>query len=1487
MGRTVSDCLIHSGFELERASNIWRRPHFNGIAYSDGEDVERRVGAAIADATDLSILSAELRKCETDWASRYHLSGSRANLLRPFKDLLSGDVLEIGSGCGALTRFLGECGGNVIALEGTLRRAAITRSRTRDQNNVTVVAEKLDHFDPEMRFDVVTLIGVLEYASVYSGGRNPALTLLKQAKSLLKPQGRLILAIENQLGLKYFAGAPEDHIGGPMYGVEGRYRANEPRTFGRKVLASLLEEAGFTDAHFMAPFPDYKFPVSIVTQRGFEARAFDAAAFAWQSVHRDQQFPSVAAFSPERVWPQVIENGLGLDMANSFLVCASPVRREEAAFPLAFHYSTERLPQYCREAIFVDRASGEIDVVYNWISSLTGEGEGDCPLQQKRLIQSEYIDGTPLSWKLLEIVTRDGWTIAEVASFVAFFVELIDKFHVLRVGTQIERRAEFRLPGEVFDCIPQNIIIRKSEPAAVIDEEWEAREGVELGYLILRALVDLPLSVTRFGRNSECAEMTRGSFISSVFEASGLSISNEKIQEYMEIEKRVQRQVSGLELEEFQRSSHFVMPTSSLVSKVNDYERIIGTLRTEIGGLQTEVERGRELVHASHAKLRLGEEEQRHLVEGLAQVDQLLASSHAEKDRLRAAVEEAKEREAASAQEASAARHAASEAQDAAKNAQQAMRLLQLEAEAAKEAGDALRQALLARESELENVLRRSESQASETRAVADDLQRSKEKLAAAHHMYAVAERLHLTARQEADDLIRRLKEKEAEDDYHQYVIDALKGSTSWRLTAPLRSLKQVAIAIGRVPVLARYQMGVAARWIWPRLPLSPSLKAGLKSAAFSKLPFLFASSRAFRDWRMLRDLDGSADARFRQASASQGRGDLHDGYVPLQSTAAPVGVPAKIICFYLPQFHPIPENDAWWGSGFTEWTNVKPATPQFEGHYQPRAPDELGYYDLLDRSTQRRQIELAKLHGIGGFCFYFYWFGGKRLLEKPVENYLDDRSLDLPFCLCWANENWSRRWDGLDTEILMAQSHSPEDDIAFIAEVAPYLRDPRYIRVDGRPLLLVYRPNLLPSARATGDRWRKWCRENGIGEIYLAYTQSFEAVDPATYGFDAAIEFPPNNSAPPLITDTVRPITRDCQVTVYDWRIFPLRSLQYTEPGYTLFRSVCPSWDNTARRGNKGTVFLHNTPDLYRLWLTNAITDTCLRFTKGDQRLVFVNAWNEWAEGAYLEPDRRYGYAYLQATRDALEACRRPSAAIAVHAFYEDVFDEILHRIQLLPTFCKIFATTTPDKEAYVRQRLVGSGRLFSLRVLPNLGRDVLPFLKILPVISSEKFSVVVKVHTKKSPHRDDGGEWRNDLYEQLLDRKAFEAMLRAFENDPVLGMVGPDRHFVPMSTYIGSNASRIFSIGDRLGLSEQKVLKQGFFAGTMFAARVSALEPLMRLGFSDDEFEPEMGQVDGTLAHAIERGMSLSVAAAEMRIGSCADLHSHAVVNERYGFA
>lgn len=381
-------------------------------------------------------------------------------------------------------------------------------------------------------------------------------------------------------------------------------------------------------------------------------------------------------------------------------------------------------------------------------------------------------------------------------------------------------------------------------------------------------------------------------------------------------------------------------------------------------------------------------------------------------------------------------------------------------------------------------------------------------------------------------------------------------------------------------------------------------------------------------------------EAARRQPSSSEYIPDVGD------SANAPA-LPVRVIAFYLPQFHPIPENDAWWGKGFTEWTNVTKAVPQFEGHFQPRLPDALGFYDLRLKEVQREQIALAKRYGVYGFCYHHYWFAGKRLLERPLQQMLDDPSLDFPFCICWANENWTRRWDGCDDEVLLGQNHCLEDDLAFLAELEPALRDPRYIRVDGRPLLIVYRPQLFPDPAATARHWREYARERGVPEPYLVNVWSFpEAVDPHSIGFDAAVEFPPHQYPCSEITEKMVFLNPafDGRVCDYQVCVEHAEATRHQRRSFDLFPGVMTAWDNTPRRLEHGTVYANATPEAYRRWM-RAAGERALDFPQPDQRMVFVNAWNEWAEGTYLEPDRRYGYAYLSATRDVVESLGRVGA--------------------------------------------------------------------------------------------------------------------------------------------------------------------------------------------------------------------------------------------------
>jgi hypothetical protein len=354
------------------------------------------------------------------------------------------------------------------------------------------------------------------------------------------------------------------------------------------------------------------------------------------------------------------------------------------------------------------------------------------------------------------------------------------------------------------------------------------------------------------------------------------------------------------------------------------------------------------------------------------------------------------------------------------------------------------------------------------------------------------------------------------------------------------------------------------------------------------------------------------------------------------ESPPATAADSVRAIAMYLPQFHRVPENDRWWGEGFTEWTNVRRARPMFSGHEQPHVPHpDVGYYDLDDASVLERQAALARRHGIHGFCYYHYWFAGRRILEKPVERLLASDGPDFPFCLCWANENWTRTWDGRDQEMLLEQWHSPESDERFLVDLLPALRDRRYITVEGRPLVVVYRPALL--AAGTADRWRLVAERAGLPGLFLALVHSFDQVDPRTLGFDAAIQFPPLElTTEPLPTRRLRGRSRRFRGSVLDYRAAVRQAIARPQPEYTLFRGVMPGWDNTPRRMERATAWIGDSPELYGRWL-RAAAERMRREQPADRQLVFINAWNEWGEGAHLEPDVRHGYRRLEETAAAL----------------------------------------------------------------------------------------------------------------------------------------------------------------------------------------------------------------------------------------------------------
>jgi len=367
-----------------------------------------------------------------------------------------------------------------------------------------------------------------------------------------------------------------------------------------------------------------------------------------------------------------------------------------------------------------------------------------------------------------------------------------------------------------------------------------------------------------------------------------------------------------------------------------------------------------------------------------------------------------------------------------------------------------------------------------------------------------------------------------------------------------------------------------------------------------------------------------------------------------------------RLIAFYLPQYHPIPENDEWWGKGFTEWTNVAKAKPLFKGHYQPHIPADLGFYDLRLPETRQAQADLAREYGIHGFCYYHYWFNGKRLLEQPFQEVLESGEPDFPFCLCWANENWTRRWDGADHKILIRQVYSEQDDVEHIKYLLPIFEDPRYIKINGKPLILIYRIQSLPNARRTVEIWRKMADQAGFPGIYLCSVVSLSILhfDPTVLGFDAAVDFVPDWK---YLPDPKKPLGYNYSIFrkimkrafpeniflfnhISKYAAFMENMINRPEPNFKLFPGVTPGWDNSARKRKFAHIFYGSNPKLYGEWLKIAINLSRKRFINIEEQLVFINAWNEWGEGNHLEPDLKWGRAYLEKTRDVLYSLNKRS---------------------------------------------------------------------------------------------------------------------------------------------------------------------------------------------------------------------------------------------------
>lgn len=586
---------------------------------------------------------------------------------------------------------------------------------------------------------------------------------------------------------------------------------------------------------------------------------------------------------------------------------------------------------------------------------------------------------------------------------------------------------------------------------------------------------------------------------------------------------------------------------------------------------------------------------------------------------------------------------------------------------------------------------------------------------------------------------------------------------------------------------------------------------------------------------------------------------------VPLKNDIEEPLFKQKLIAYYLPQFHPFPENDEWWGKGFTEWTNVTKAQPQFLGHHQPRLPADLGFYDLRLKDTIAQQCELAKSYGLHGFCFHLYWFSGQRLMERPLDIFLENKDIDFNFSICWANENWTRRWDGDESDVLIGQEHSFETDKNFIKDMKKYLVDDRYIKLDGKKIITIYRPSIIPNIKELIAYWREYClSEPEIGDVMFIMAKSFDQKDPYEFGFDIAVEFPPHQ-----LHTNISPIhpgnylNQDFQGVVYSYGdVVDFKVSDYSsDKDNSYIPTVFPSWDNEARKPGRGNIFHASTPTKYQEWLEAALVKGS-KVINGET-VAFVNAWNEWAEGAYLEPDRKFGHAYLESTyyslsRDSLKTrvketqekfSSSSNKLVILHLHYIELFEEISSNIDNIDSFDLMISIGYKVKSSDI-ERILDKYPNAALFLFDNRGRDIKPFFEVVEFASSFGYEYLLKVHSKKSLHRVDGDTWRQGLIHSLCGSESIVKDNLASLSSASL--IAPRSHLFKNRDYIGSNMHHLETI---LG-ADSAASNYRFPAGSMYWAKFDTIVQLSNSIKSwNADYEPEHGQVDGTLAHAIER--------------------------------
>ena len=494
-----------------------------------------------------------------------------------------------------------------------------------------------------------------------------------------------------------------------------------------------------------------------------------------------------------------------------------------------------------------------------------------------------------------------------------------------------------------------------------------------------------------------------------------------------------------------------------------------------------------------------------------------------------------------------------------------------------------------------------------------------------------------------------------------------------------------------------------------------------------------------------------------------------------------------KAIALYLPQFHFIKENNEWWGENFTEWTNVRISKPLYKGHHQPRKPGDeegyLGYYFLTNALIIKKQVKLAKSHGIYGFGIYYYWFSGRRLLEKPLDIYINNKDIDFPFLLIWANENWSKNWNGGNRNILIKQEYKIKDPENFIKDIKKYIIDHRYIKINGKSLIGIYEPLKIPNLKETISIWRKMAKLYEIGELYII--TSLNGYNIKVFKnlniFDAAYDFPPRN-----IFKYIK------NHNFYNFLIYKNKNFINLTNEFPVFRGSMLEWDNTPRRGKNGVIFREYSPEKFYI-LNKMIIQYTKTHYNSSNRLIFINAWNEWGEGTYLEPDEKYGYSSINALSKALfnlpyifinitnlNLTKSSQIAVQINIYYDDIINDIIYKINNIPLKFDLFIFITLFKEKKLIEEILkkfSNYNKYYIILVDKNTKNINQYFKLYNV-KIKKYKYICHINANNMNKLNQN--LKNYMYNNIIGNKNIILdILSYFEKYKSLGLAYPEANY------------------------------------------------------------------------------------------------------------